>query len=303
MDQIKKSRTIYHYTDEKGAKGIIESQSIWATHYMHLNDKSELHIFRDVFAEWIKTVDTLPNMLMAFFNLFLSEFLGDTSKNQKPGKEGYIVSFCDDGGDRLSQWRAYGNGRGIALGFDETELNTLLGKDQKNKKLDTAFFGDVSYGDIMTLPEDIVADLEKCAEWRSEEKRKELYMAGIDVMNAAIAESMDLFTKCICRFKHKGFSEEKEVRIVIFVPAATVGISEKESKKNSGTIKFRTVEGNIIVPYCELFEGGYRLPIKQIIIGPSPDIEMRKRTLQILLETNGMDPEIVKISGIPYRGR
>jgi hypothetical protein len=33
---------LYHYTDGRGLKGIIESQTIWFTDYRHLNDPSEL---------------------------------------------------------------------------------------------------------------------------------------------------------------------------------------------------------------------------------------------------------------------
>ena len=33
---------MYHYTDGRGLKGIIESQTIWFTDYRHLNDPGEL---------------------------------------------------------------------------------------------------------------------------------------------------------------------------------------------------------------------------------------------------------------------
>lgn len=33
---------IYHYTDLNGLKGIIESGSLWATHFSFLNDSNEL---------------------------------------------------------------------------------------------------------------------------------------------------------------------------------------------------------------------------------------------------------------------
>ena len=34
--------SLYHYTDGRGLKGIIESQTIWFTDYRHLSDPSEL---------------------------------------------------------------------------------------------------------------------------------------------------------------------------------------------------------------------------------------------------------------------
>lgn len=35
-------RPLYHYTDARGLKGIIESGQIWFTDYRHMNDPSEL---------------------------------------------------------------------------------------------------------------------------------------------------------------------------------------------------------------------------------------------------------------------
>jgi hypothetical protein len=301
MDQIEKSRIIYHYTDENGAKGIIESQSLWLTHYMHLNDKSELSIFRSALNEWIKASDIQDRLILGHMNIIMTPIWGDPSKT--PEKEGYVMSFCDDEGDRLSQWRAYGKGRGIALGFDEKELKILLENEHKINKLDTSFMGDVSYGNGMTLPKDIITDLEKFVEVNSEKKLTEMLSEGKGKEYAqAAAESEELLMKCLSRFKHEGFSEEKEVRIITFVPVSVFRINEKGSKKDTEMIKFRTVD-SAIIPYKELFEGRYRLPIKKIFIGPSPDIEVRKHTLQILLKNNNMDSEMVKISKIPYRGR
>lgn len=36
------TQTLYHYTDVRGLKGILEAGQIWFTDYRHLNDPSEL---------------------------------------------------------------------------------------------------------------------------------------------------------------------------------------------------------------------------------------------------------------------
>lgn len=36
---------LFHYTNAEGLIGIIESQSIWATHYAYLNDSEEIRHF------------------------------------------------------------------------------------------------------------------------------------------------------------------------------------------------------------------------------------------------------------------
>jgi hypothetical protein len=36
---------LYHYTDVAGVCGILQNQSLWATHYQNLNDESEITLF------------------------------------------------------------------------------------------------------------------------------------------------------------------------------------------------------------------------------------------------------------------
>ncbi len=40
-------KKLYHYTTWGGLKGILQTQSLWATNYKFLNDYSELVLFRD----------------------------------------------------------------------------------------------------------------------------------------------------------------------------------------------------------------------------------------------------------------
>jgi hypothetical protein len=37
---------LYHYTDEAGLRGIIESNSFWATYFRHMNDANEIFELR-----------------------------------------------------------------------------------------------------------------------------------------------------------------------------------------------------------------------------------------------------------------
>ncbi|EJG2383281.1 hypothetical protein HMPREF1144_0490 [Klebsiella sp. OBRC7] len=43
---------IYHYTDLNGLKGIIESGSLWATHFSFLNDSNELTHGMNCLVKW-----------------------------------------------------------------------------------------------------------------------------------------------------------------------------------------------------------------------------------------------------------
>lgn len=75
MDKVKKSRIIYHYTDGNGAKGIIESQALWLTHYMYLNDSNELTIFKEAVAEWVKNISD-SRIIDGLCKILFEDFFG-----------------------------------------------------------------------------------------------------------------------------------------------------------------------------------------------------------------------------------
>lgn len=284
-------RIIYHYTDDRGAYGIIESQSVWATHFRYLNDPGELRIFREALAHWRKSRESRIRPVDLLLKDLLNGVLGGA--NERAVTEGYVASFCDDGGDRLSQWRAYGRGGGYSLGFDRAELETLLEEEHKGKRLDSTFIGRAFYGNNTTMPKEIADDLDKCVNILEDRLRGEEH---------DLKEAVGLFVKCLSSFKHEGFSEEQEVRLISFTPATVTERSGEEDDRAAKIIKFRSGDGTLI-PYIELFGGRYRLPLRQIIVGPSSDTERKRRSIQILAESKQIDPEIIKISRIPYRGR
>jgi hypothetical protein len=47
----------YHYTDQRGILGIIESQTIWASHVRYLNDSSEFNL------GWSKSWEKLESLI------------------------------------------------------------------------------------------------------------------------------------------------------------------------------------------------------------------------------------------------
>ena len=294
--QERQSKIIYHYTDGKGAQGILESQSLWATHYRYLNDFSELVIFRKALANWRSTFYREPQHVDRLLKGLLDIFCGDQGKPSET--EAYIVSFCDDKGDRLSQWRAYGRGDGYALGFDRTELEELKEEEFKINWLDSIYIDSVCYGDSEEMPEALIPDLNKFIGLLKDQYKGSATDDNVtdDVLN----EMFQLFIKCLSRFKHKGFSEEEEIRLIVFLPNLTSGRREGDGRLEK-VIKFRASQ-NMLVPYIELFGGKDTLPIKKIMVGPSPYVEIKKRSIQMLLKRKGINPGIVTISQIPYRG-
>lgn len=108
--------TLYHYTDMKGALGILKNGVIWATVIQYLNDSTEFSHFLELIETEIKkkkpaskkTLKDLQDAITTIRDVNIA------------------VSCFSRDSDSLSQWRAYGRGEsGFAIGFDSKKLSQL----------------------------------------------------------------------------------------------------------------------------------------------------------------------------------
>ena len=122
----------------------------------------------------------------------------------------------------------------------------------------------------------------------------------------------DIFEPLIClalRHKHRSFSEEKELRFSV-ITSMNDGIPDEATAKGTPRIqkklRFRTDNG-ILIPYVSLFDFNEGkeikdmdiLPIKKIIVGPHPEKNKRKRSVEKMLNQLSLDAEVTT-SNIPY---
>ncbi|MDR3754013.1 MAG: DUF2971 domain-containing protein [Terracidiphilus sp.] len=294
-----KPKRLFHYTTQTGLDGILTSDSIWATHYRFLNDSMErrygLTLFKEaLFRVAFKKFGALDasNTLVDYFEQTTTDVL-----------DAYIVSFCTDtgedvdGGDRLSQWRGYSRGaQGYCLVFDlgltsefhaatpqasffesciysETEQLNLCEK-LSNSLLDGPF-RDLTVDNLMTydsLRQTVKEGHSKNSDWNE------------------FALTALLFSNL---FKHSGFSEEREYRLLKFFTL----------KSDTSGIQFRPGKDNP-VPYIAISLALKKAnpPIKRIVVGPSLNKEQVAINLGIRLRQMGLGDIEVETSKIPYRG-
>lgn len=104
--------------------------------------------------------------------------------------------------------------------------------------------------------------------------------------------------------KHRGFEEEKEVRIVVSEPSAEMGqdFSNKSGKPYRRAYNF--LRDGVVVPCIHLFEDQKlnSFPIRRVIVGPHPEKQERKKSVEILLRNQGIDAK-VSVSDTPFRGK
>ena len=314
---------LYHYTTAIGLKGIIEKQTLWATHCEYLNDSMEIKYYFS--SRFSKILEDLKNQFSGddqktldhFYAVIPSGMYDDLLVAAVP----HITSFCTVEGfgedvkmdGLLSQWRGYGHDGGYAIvfktsgleclfevekgkwGYDELYLlNVVYSTDDLNQIQDE--FGKhekVIYSNLLNYSNSIIKSCK--------ERRSSLDSYAIEKMYHSLVE-------CVCRYKHGGFKEEKEVRIVA-IPLNREAIQSENNKGKhaEGKPKKQFLRSGNIIPYIDLFEGitglpDKRLPIQRIIVGPHPEKLKRKKAIEILLEQEGIDAEVM-VSGIPFLGR
>jgi hypothetical protein len=325
---------LYHYTGIKGLKGIIESQTLWATHYRYLNDSEEIFHFRNRLPDILrpnliphirKLAERNPELIKTAGGLQKAEedepkklaialcnaaFVGQ--KGQSPLAEPYITSFCsinkeDNNWGRvadhglLSQWRGYGAQGGYAIVFDTATLEQLLKEESEN------------WGGYLIVGGDVVYSNATDAKFREEmgehidiiTKSCESLLTKGDA--DALGDAYIPFCQCACRYKHWGFAEENEVRISA-IPGSqeTYDLAKREGKTFLRKAAEHFVRKGTAIPYLNLFEGitgsaGKQLPIKRIIVGPHSENDKRKTAVESLLKRHNIHAEVF-VSEIPYLG-
>ncbi|EEY5312120.1 TPA: DUF2971 domain-containing protein [Escherichia coli] len=271
---------IFHYTDLFGLKGILDSNSLWATNIYFLNDKEESNHGCECFRNTIKIVDgnIIPKdkktILLKSLDMYEK---GRLQKEKGIDKHVYSISFCKEN-DKLSQWRGYGNKQGVCIEFDADELVSFS---------QNIYLNCVAHDVIYSNNNDITKMSKELGEFFS--------CNGINIkeMNdhfVTMVSTYQFISKYIPFFKHPSFIEENEFRLV-FTPWMQMP-----------DVHFR-INNNGIIPYIIIDNKDNRkLPIKSITIGPTNDYDFIEAGIKMFLDSRGFSSVEIKSSSIPFRG-
>ena len=222
---------LHHYTNEKGLRGIIESNSLWATYFRHMNDASEIYELRSPLAAELRRRLTpvfeerrrkgvrsikLPSasaeaehLARKFPDIMYAKIFSDETSGC------YITSFCSHAHDQcyerenglLSQWRGYGGEGGFCLVL-ETAAVKIFKQERQSYVYPYTDFREVQYSVDDALKSSLFIDLFQ----KSEEVLQLALRADRDF---SVDAMVDAFLCCATTFKHRGFYEEREVRLIL----------------------------------------------------------------------------------------
>lgn len=314
-------KKLYHYTTLEGLLGILQTQTLWATSYKFLNDDLELYLIKNKFINSIfpiakeeyrslikqqKNAQTIIDRMGGLdvaAREYAAEFVDGAYK--ATGEDVYIVSFCGEDKNSyvnnnglLSQWRGYGAGGGIALVFDTKKLEEIIEKEARAYSYNVLIADVVYSDDEKKFQTELSLNLTDFAEYF----RECIHNMKLKKPKAPDGrKAYPAFTGCIGRYKHQGFKEENEVRIVCF-PIINNKENLRLAKTGGSTLKlkerrFRANNGKLI-PYIEIFDStDIALPIERIIVGPHKDKDSRASTLRMMLQDTSIE---ITVSDIPY---
>lgn len=300
---------LYHYTSMSGLTGIIEKGVIWASDARYMNDATERRYARDLIDRvTFETLDELaPPEILERVHRY--EGMNDPFV---AGIDPYIICFCENG-DLLSQWRAYSDAAsGVSIGFDRDDIRWIC-ESWPNLSLFKIVYEEAEQVaavrsvvcDWIELVQELVASGE---EWSA------LFpLPALELLRAQLSEFH-------ITFKHPGFVEEQEWRLVLGANAKAdamqagvalrneiaarslmeMGVDERRAKapelsvpgETNLEIKTRPTAFGL-TPFVEvplLSDSGHmqgRLPIVDVKHGPALQPDLTRHALRLLLDRNG----------------
>jgi hypothetical protein len=305
---------LFHYTRLDGLMGIVKSDSLWATEITRQNDREELAAYFE---------RKLPQLLRAPFERFINsssdvavamasaggkkryldrcvvEHADNMHKILTNMWQPYIVSFCGTNDPReardglLSQWRAYG---GYAIVLDTKALSEALTLEAQTFP-NLMQLGDVHYeGDLHAPPEVVVYDrLVQDAVWEHLNGKGKTGWSN---------DALLALQQSACAFKHYGFHEEHEVRLVVCQPRLDLRTGQFiDGSKRARSVRQRPGRDDTYIVVHDRSEvpSLSRLPIKRIVVGPSRENDRTAKQLARDLRAIGRAID-VQASGIPFNG-
>jgi len=281
---------LYHYTNDSGLEGIIESGQLWFSDIFALNDPSELRHGLSIGIDILKSRATAARPEIAMCASMFERF--DLDAGIEAAGHFFICCFSGDG-DELGQWRAYAdNGQGFALGFDTNSLeNAFTKKEGKPIKQHSTFhltYDDEKLARIQTGLVDLVDPLISLP--RTTRVRRDALHAYM--MDLLVYHSMNVI-RGVMFFKHEAYKNEKEYRFQQLF----------RHDKPAPAVKYRR-RGTTLARYRE-FDWRKRASdsLKQVVIGPAADRVKAARFAKDCLAAFHPDANRVELvySRIPYR--
>ncbi len=285
---------LYHYTDYRGFKGIVESNVLWATNLFFLNDAEEFRygigLLKRRLTNRCDESDEPPHPIYNVFLSILGLITGDSEGAPLENRMAVYVASFSECGDVLSQWRAYCPNGGLAIGFNWHKLDALAKK--QGLTLEECLYDEKKQ---IKTTDSLLDELENKARESDERAPSEPY-ENPENRYWDIADDFlwDKVLPILPVLKHWGFSEEKEWRLV----------ADLRESDHPGEVKIR-VSNEGVIPYKEIALDNDLWSDARIILSPGSQEDRMREAIRQLVSHKRLLISIsqIEFSRIPYRSR
>jgi Protein of unknown function (DUF2971) len=288
LDAREPPPVIYHYTNDAGLRGILESGKLWLTDIFNLNDPSELtHGFSHAVSILSKKAADGHRSTKVFAQAFEKIW---TQGGLQASAHFFVGSFSSSG-DELGQWRAYAdNGRGYTLGFDTKVLEHAFAGSSDIPRYSNSTFP-VTYNDAqlagihhqfveMIFPLITLANARPLPHEVTTEYLTELSV----VLATRVAQSV-LF------YKHEAYSNEQEYRFLQLHRGDMPPPEVKFRARPYSLVRYREFDWRSFAPDA----------LKRIVIGPFADHQRAVQFASDCMRAFRAGEAEITFSKIPYR--
>jgi len=277
---------IFHYTNDVGLRGILESGQLWLTDIFSLNDPSELshglsHAV-NILSNKASTGPPESKIFAADIAAFIQQ--GGIRKSGH-----YFMCSLSSNGDDLGQWRAYAdNGRGYALGFDAKALEDAFAKHGGGPML-KAF--PITYNDS-ALIEMHRRMIDRMFGLISLPRGKQLNSGAVKEYIADLSTLLIVHAlHAALHFKHEAYRNEAEYRLLQIHGVDKPPPEAKLRVRAYSLIKYREFH----------WRSAGAATLRKIVVGPAADFEKASQFAKDCLTLPSQGTVEITRSEIPYR--
>jgi hypothetical protein len=271
---------IYHYTDGAAAANILEEAKLRATNILYLDDGRDMghsvEFFREAMAARLKDH---PGGATAELIAIVTQYLAEVGSYVPP--DIWIATFTKQR-DNAHQWQTVSErGHGVAIGF--TAAAIMRGAESGGALLAPCCYDDATKVAIMTRGLELLEKLY--------EKRRNSYgqPAETKALVRYVVRELALFGALM---KQSDRAHEEEWRLILCNPSQTaVG-----ARRITATAKH---DYTALYIDLDIADTTARLPIGEVLVGPSIHQQMTARAFWTLLYKHGYDRAEVVQSQVP----
>ena len=296
LDELPAGAELYHYTSLDAVINIISTNKLWLSHSGFCNDLYEINYGLQQMGEAAKNGE----------NRLISKLFEPSSVRELILYRYQPYIFClSRHRDHLPQWQAYAERNGCCITF---------GEGIGGIHVDAPMIGGATSGRPGLRPVIYEPDRQaECAKELYDEISKEadrLTITGVhDLINNEFGiPILNVLLRCAVLFKNPSFRHEGECRLINFVNVIDPSSFQEDPSDSSTTladvsphspIRYRST-GRFAKPYVEsVLSLNERLPIREIMIGPSDDQDRLRVSLEHLTKMKGYPNVPITVSEIP----